>query len=186
LNILKFMVQYQATLDSTFSALSDPTRRAVLERLGSGPATIGELTEPFGMSLTGLKREWETRLGHELRFERVFDAASGEVFDALIDPEGMEKVYGLDEAGWIVESRGEVCVGGTWSAAFGPSWGELYRFVHAFGMVGRMRRIACASGQGARGVTRVETDVEIALEERDGKALMETDAVTHMRYRVVG
>lgn len=50
------MVQYQETLDRTFSALSDPTRRAILERLGGGPATIGELAEPFGMSLTGLKK----------------------------------------------------------------------------------------------------------------------------------
>jgi DNA-binding transcriptional ArsR family regulator len=50
------MVQYQTALDRTFSALSDPTRRAILERLGRGPATIGELAEPFGMSLTGLKK----------------------------------------------------------------------------------------------------------------------------------
>ena len=50
------MVQYQETLDRTFSALSDSTRRAILERLGRGPATIGELAEPFGMSLTGLKK----------------------------------------------------------------------------------------------------------------------------------
>src|SRR5215204_2071585 len=50
------MVQYQATLDRTFSALADPTRRDILERLGRGPATISELAEPFGMSLTGLKK----------------------------------------------------------------------------------------------------------------------------------
>src|SRR5215203_6995496 len=56
LAILNFMVQYQLELDRTFSALSDPTRRAILERLGRGPATIGELAEPFGMSLTGLKK----------------------------------------------------------------------------------------------------------------------------------
>ena len=48
------MVQYLQTLDGTFSALSDPTRRAILERLGRGSATIGELAEPSGMSLTGL------------------------------------------------------------------------------------------------------------------------------------
>jgi DNA-binding transcriptional ArsR family regulator len=49
------MVQYHG-LDRTFSALSDPTRRDILERLGRGPATITELAEPFGMSLTGLKK----------------------------------------------------------------------------------------------------------------------------------
>ena len=41
-------------LDRTFSALSDPTRRAILERLGHGPATISELAHPFGISLPGL------------------------------------------------------------------------------------------------------------------------------------
>jgi DNA-binding transcriptional ArsR family regulator len=50
------MVQYQETLDRTFSALADPTRRDILERLGRGRATISELAEPYGMSLTGLKK----------------------------------------------------------------------------------------------------------------------------------
>ena len=47
------MVQY-STLDRTFSALSDPTRREILERLARGPASISELAEPFGISLPGL------------------------------------------------------------------------------------------------------------------------------------
>jgi DNA-binding transcriptional ArsR family regulator len=50
------MVQYSATVDRTFAALADPTRRAVLERLGAGSATISQLAEPFGMSLTGMKK----------------------------------------------------------------------------------------------------------------------------------
>ena len=50
------MVQYPPAIDRAFSALGDPTRRAVLERLGSGSATITELAEPFGMSLTGMKK----------------------------------------------------------------------------------------------------------------------------------
>src|SRR5262245_66393293 len=50
------MVQYSPTVDRAFSALADPTRRAVLERLGSGRATISELAEPFGMTLTGMKK----------------------------------------------------------------------------------------------------------------------------------
>src|SRR6185312_1271787 len=54
--ILNSMVQYVATVDRAFTALADPTRRAVLERLGSGSATISELAEPFGMSLTGMKK----------------------------------------------------------------------------------------------------------------------------------
>ena len=38
------------TLD-TFKALADPTRRAVIERLGSGPASVSELAKPFAMAL---------------------------------------------------------------------------------------------------------------------------------------
>ena len=50
--ILNHMVQYPQ-IDRAFAALADPTRRAILERLGRGSATITELAEPFGISLTG-------------------------------------------------------------------------------------------------------------------------------------
>ena len=43
-------------LDRAFAALSDSTRRGILTRLGEGPATIGELAAPTGMTLTGLKK----------------------------------------------------------------------------------------------------------------------------------
>src|SRR5918997_434402 len=49
------MVQYPQ-VDRTFAALADPTRRGVLERLGRGSATITELAEPYGISLTGMKK----------------------------------------------------------------------------------------------------------------------------------
>jgi DNA-binding transcriptional ArsR family regulator len=49
------MVQYPQ-LDRTLAALADPTRRRVLERLGGGSATISELAEPFGITLTGMKK----------------------------------------------------------------------------------------------------------------------------------
>jgi DNA-binding transcriptional ArsR family regulator len=45
-----------ATLDRMFFALSDPTRRGILEHLGRGPATIGELAQPFGLTLNGVKK----------------------------------------------------------------------------------------------------------------------------------
>ena len=50
------MVQHPGSVDQAFAALADPTRRAVLERLVAGSATISELAEPFGMSLTGMKK----------------------------------------------------------------------------------------------------------------------------------
>ena len=56
LTIVNQMVRYSITVDRAFAALGDPTRRAVLERLGSGSATISELAEPFGMSLTGMTK----------------------------------------------------------------------------------------------------------------------------------
>ena len=49
-------VVHHSTLDVELAALADPTRRAVLERLARGPASISELAEPFGMTLTGMKK----------------------------------------------------------------------------------------------------------------------------------
>jgi DNA-binding transcriptional ArsR family regulator len=49
-------VHYTGTLDRTFFALSDPTRRGILELLGAGPATISELAKPFGLTLNGVKK----------------------------------------------------------------------------------------------------------------------------------
>ncbi|OGG00865.1 MAG: transcriptional regulator [Candidatus Glassbacteria bacterium RIFCSPLOWO2_12_FULL_58_11] len=43
-------------LSSTFAALSDPTRRAILARLVSGEATVKELAEPFEMSLPAISK----------------------------------------------------------------------------------------------------------------------------------
>jgi DNA-binding transcriptional ArsR family regulator len=45
------MTNLQARLSGTFRALADPTRRAVLERLGRGPASVSDLAQPFEMAL---------------------------------------------------------------------------------------------------------------------------------------
>ena len=51
------MVQLQeARLDTAFAALSDPTRRGILERLGQADASITELAGKFRMTLTGMKK----------------------------------------------------------------------------------------------------------------------------------
>ncbi len=50
------MVQYSARLDASFAALSDATRRGVLERLGRADASITELADRFHMTLTGMKK----------------------------------------------------------------------------------------------------------------------------------
>ncbi|TQJ51469.1 metalloregulator ArsR/SmtB family transcription factor [Phycicoccus sp. SLBN-51] len=43
-------------LSTVFAALADPTRRAILERLSEGDATVGELAEPFDMSLPAISK----------------------------------------------------------------------------------------------------------------------------------
>jgi DNA-binding transcriptional ArsR family regulator len=51
------MVQYRdAALDASFAALSDATRRGVLEQLGRADASITDLAEKFHMTLTGMKK----------------------------------------------------------------------------------------------------------------------------------
>lgn len=45
-----------ATLDAAFGALADPTRRAMVDRLARGDATVGELAAPFAMSLPAVSK----------------------------------------------------------------------------------------------------------------------------------
>lgn len=90
------MVQYSATLDSTFSALSDPTRRAILERLGRNSATISELAEPTGMSLTGLKKH--VRILEEA--ELVSTEKRGRARHCRLGPKRLE-----DASQWIEDYR---------------------------------------------------------------------------------
>ena len=48
--------EYTHSLDYTFFARADPPRRAVLARLSQGQATVGELAQPFGMSLAAVSK----------------------------------------------------------------------------------------------------------------------------------
>jgi DNA-binding transcriptional ArsR family regulator len=52
--ILKHMLKQEHTLDRTFHALSDATRRALLDRLANGPASVSELAGPFDSSLAAI------------------------------------------------------------------------------------------------------------------------------------
>jgi DNA-binding transcriptional ArsR family regulator len=79
-------------LDRTFSALSDPTRREILDRLGRGPASITELATPSGMSLTGLKKH--VRILEEAKL--VTTEKLGRTRQCRLGPERLE-----DAAAWI-------------------------------------------------------------------------------------
>lgn len=48
------MAKFPDELDRTFSALADPTRRAIVSRLCDGPASVGDLSEPFDIALPTL------------------------------------------------------------------------------------------------------------------------------------
>ena len=50
------MVQFQSHFDASFAALSDATRRGVLEQLARSDASITQLADRFGMTLTGMKK----------------------------------------------------------------------------------------------------------------------------------
>jgi len=84
---LNHMVQYPQ-IDRTFAALADPTRRGVLERLGRGNATISELAEPFGISLTGMKKHVQVLEDAEL----VTTAKVGRARRCSLGPRRLEDV----------------------------------------------------------------------------------------------
>src|SRR5258708_29201361 len=50
------MMTASARIDRTFSALADPTRRAIVQRLASGETTVTELARPFAISLPAISR----------------------------------------------------------------------------------------------------------------------------------
>ena len=50
------MINHQATLDLMFTALADPSRRSMVERLGRGTASVSELAAPLAMSLPAVMR----------------------------------------------------------------------------------------------------------------------------------
>jgi DNA-binding transcriptional ArsR family regulator len=85
------MVQHPL-IDRTFAALADPTRRAVLQRLGSGDATISELAEPFGISLTGMKKHVSVLEAAQL----VTTAKVGRARQCSLGPQRLE-----DALAWI-------------------------------------------------------------------------------------
>jgi len=60
------MEQYSEQLNGIFQALADPTRRAVLARLGRGPASISELARPSGMALPSFMKHIRSLEGSDL------------------------------------------------------------------------------------------------------------------------
>jgi len=90
---------HPATLDCTFFVLSDPTRRSILERLVSGPATIIELAEPFGLTLNGVKKHVHVLENADL----VMSENVGRARECRLGPRGFR-----------TRRIGSTCTGGVW------------------------------------------------------------------------
>lgn len=90
------MVQYskkaEESIDRTFAAVADPTRRGILERLGRSDASISDLADEFEMTLTGIKKHVQVlELAGLLTTEKV-----GRVRTCKVGPRRF-----TDEAAWI-------------------------------------------------------------------------------------
>lgn len=83
-------------LDATFTALADPTRRAILARLASGDASVLELTKPFAMSQPAISK-------HLKVLERAGLISRGR--DAQRRPCRIEGQPLADVSGWLEEYR---------------------------------------------------------------------------------
>ena len=91
------MVQYLTTrLDTAFAALSDSTRRGVLEQLGRGDASITDLADKFQMTLTGMKKH----VGVLEQAGLVTTKKIGRVRTCRLGPRRLEK-----ETAWLERYR---------------------------------------------------------------------------------
>lgn len=88
--------QSPARLDAAFSALSDATRRGVLEQLGQGDASISALAEQFRMTLTGMKKH----IGVLEQAGLVSTEKIGRVRTCRLGPGRLE-----EEAAWLERHR---------------------------------------------------------------------------------
>ena len=89
-------IGYESTLDATFAALADPTRRAILARLASGEASVAELAEPFEMSQPAISK-------HLKVLERAGLISSGQ--DAQRRPRRLEAAPLAEANKWLERYR---------------------------------------------------------------------------------
>ncbi|MFC7328920.1 ArsR/SmtB family transcription factor [Marinactinospora rubrisoli] len=90
------MEQRSAVLDGVFLALADPTRRAVINRLGSGPASVGELARDATMTLPSFMKHVRTLESRGL----IRTAKSGRVRTCELN---RERLAVVDD--WLAEQR---------------------------------------------------------------------------------
>lgn len=97
LSILKYMLQYESQqLDMAFHALSDPSRRAMIERLSRGPASVSELAKPLPMTFSAVSQH--LKVLEEARL--VTSGKEGRVRTCALNAEAM-----LQVERWITERK---------------------------------------------------------------------------------
>jgi len=79
------MLQHHGSLDLAFQALSDPTRRAMVERLSRGPASVSELAAPFPMSMSAVAQHLKILEASGL----VASEKTGRVRTCRVDPRAL-------------------------------------------------------------------------------------------------
>lgn len=90
------MLQQSSSLDLAFQALADPARRAMVERLCESPASVSELAQPFGMSLSAIVQHIAVLEGAGLiRSQKI-----GRVRTCQVEPAALRSVEK-----WINERR---------------------------------------------------------------------------------
>jgi uncharacterized protein YndB with AHSA1/START domain len=107
-------------------------------------------------------------VSHDLRLERVYDAAPEVVFDAFTDPEAQGELY-ADAPDWVVESTCDLRVGGRWSVTFGPPGQEPARETNRFEVVDRPRRLVFASTMRMPDGSSLDTRVEVTFREEGAR-----------------
>ena len=110
-------------------------------------------------------------MSHDLRLERIYDAAPEVVFDAFTDPGAQKELY-ADAPDWIVEADCDLRVGGRWSIAFGPPGGTPARETNVFQVVDRPWRLVYTSTMTMPDGSSVVTDMEVTFQEEDGRTRM--------------
>lgn len=98
------MEQYATPLDGLFQALADPTRRAVVGRLGQGPASISELAAPFDMALPSFMKHIRVLEGAGL----IRSAKKGRVRTCALERQSLAAVETwLDQQRQVWEARAD-------------------------------------------------------------------------------
>lgn len=90
------MLKYSATVDPLFHALADPTRRALVEHLSRGPASVSELARPVDMTLSAVHQHLAVLESSGL----VRSQKRGRVRTCSLDPDAMRAVES-----WATERR---------------------------------------------------------------------------------